>query len=191
MFKLVLIRPKCARIGYNQTQVRSNPPISDFSDQIDLWSNQLQTMVQTFQINFTSHLSISRLWYRVRCARHFHPYLVISVWKHTVVRSTGSDYKSIWVGTSNWVRFHWSIICFIVIVWCFRLSKQLKWLKEASLRDLIKQYLTNDADMGTTWKKSSGKIISKSATYYLFLEQTLFTTVVEIPTPVQVRLKML
>ena len=96
-----LIRPKCSRI----------PLWSHFSDQIDLWSDHPQTIVQTV----------------VRSK--FLPDPVISVWEHTVVRSTGSDYKSIWVGTSNWVRFHWSIIWFIVIVWCFRLPLVLNMAK--------------------------------------------------------------
>ena len=60
-------------------------PWSDFSDQIDLCPNQLQTMVQTV----------------VRS--NFRPDPVILVWEHTGVRSIGSDHKAIWVCTSTWV----------------------------------------------------------------------------------------
>ena len=70
-----MIRPNCAR----------NCLWSDFSDQIDLWSDHLQTMVQTV----------------VRS--NFRPDPVISVWEHSSVRSTGSDHKPIWVWTSTWV----------------------------------------------------------------------------------------
>ena len=72
----VMIRPNCARI-------RLWP---DFSDQNDLWSDHLQTMVQTV----------------VRS--NFRKDPVISVWEHTGVRSTGSDHNSIWVWTSTWVE---------------------------------------------------------------------------------------
>ena len=95
--KSPLIRQKCARRGYDQTQLRSKSPLirlkcdrirlwSDFSDQNDLWSDHLQTMVQTV----------------VRS--NFRKDPVISVWEHTGVRSTGSDHNSIWVWTSIWVR---------------------------------------------------------------------------------------
>ena len=57
--KTFLIRPKCAWSGYDQTQLRSKSALirpkctrirlwSDFSDQIDLWSDHLLTIVQTF-----------------------------------------------------------------------------------------------------------------------------------------------
>ena len=93
--KSPLIRQKCARTGYDQTQLRSKSPLirpkcarirlwSDFSDQIDLWSDHLQTIVQTV----------------VRSK--FLPDPVISFWEHTGVRSTGSDQKPIWVWTSTW-----------------------------------------------------------------------------------------
>ena len=93
--KTFLIRSKCARRGYDQTHLRSKSPLirpkcirirlwSDFSDQIDLWSDHLQTMVQTV----------------VRS--NFCPDPVISFWEHTGVRSTGSDHKPIWVWTSTW-----------------------------------------------------------------------------------------
>ena len=74
----VIIRPNCARIRL----------WSDFSVQIYLWSDHLQTMIQTV----------------VRS--NFHPDPIISVWEHTCVRSTGSDHKSIWVWTSNWDTTH-------------------------------------------------------------------------------------
>ena len=94
--KSPLIRQKCARRGYDQTQLRSKSPLirpkcarirlwSDFSDQNDLWSDHLQTMVQTV----------------VRS--NFRKDPVISVREHTGVRSTGSDHNSIWVWTSTWV----------------------------------------------------------------------------------------
>ena len=69
--KPILIRPKCARI-------RLWP---DFSDQIDLWSDHLQTIVQTV----------------VRSK--FRPDPVILVWEHTGVRSAGSDHEPIWAWT--------------------------------------------------------------------------------------------
>ena len=72
--KAFLIRPKCAR-----SRVWSN-----FSDQIDLWLDHLQTVVQTVV--------------RSNCR----PYPVISVWEHTGVRSIGSVQKAIWVWNSNW-----------------------------------------------------------------------------------------
>ena len=92
--KNFLIRPKCARRGYDQTQLRSKSPLirhkcariclwSDSSDQNYLWSDHLQTIVQTV----------------VRS--NFHPDPVISVWEHTGVRSSGSDHKPIWVWTSQ------------------------------------------------------------------------------------------
>ena len=94
--KTFQIRPKCARRGYDQTQLRSKSALirpkcaqirlwSDISDQINLWSDHLQTIVQTV----------------VRS--NFLPDPVISVWEHTGVRSTGSDHKQIWVWTSTWV----------------------------------------------------------------------------------------
>ena len=70
----VMIRPKCARIRL----------WSDFSDQKYLWSDHLQTIVQTV----------------VRSIFRQDP--VISVWEHTGVRSIGSDHKPIWVWTSAW-----------------------------------------------------------------------------------------
>ena len=70
----VMIRPNCARICL----------WSDLSDQINLWSDHIQTIVQTV----------------VRS--NFLPEPVISVWEHTAVRSTGSDHKPIWVWTSTW-----------------------------------------------------------------------------------------
>ena len=88
--KTFLIRPKCARRGYDQTQLRSKSPLirrkcarihlwSDFSDQIDLWSDHLQTIVQTVvRSNFLQDP-------------------VISVWEYTSVGSTGSDHKPTWV----------------------------------------------------------------------------------------------
>ena len=90
--KLLLIRPKCARRGYDQTQLRSKLALirpkcaqihlwSDLSDRVDLWSDHLQTIVQTV----------------VRS--NFRPDPVILVWEHTGVRSTGSDHKPIWVWT--------------------------------------------------------------------------------------------
>ena len=92
--KVPLIRPKSARRGYDQTQLRSKSPLirpkcarihlwSDFSDQNDLWSDHLQTIVQTV----------------VRS--NFLPDPVISLWEHTGVRSTVSDHKPIWVRTST------------------------------------------------------------------------------------------
>ena len=101
--KTFLIRHKCARRGYYQTQLRSKSPLirlfrsnwplirpspdhgPDFSDQNYLWSDHLQTIVQTV----------------VRS--NFRPDPVISVWEHTGVRSTGSDHKPICVWTSTWV----------------------------------------------------------------------------------------
>ena len=94
--KTVVIRPKCARRGYDQTQLRSKSPLirpkcaqirlwSDFSDQIDIWSDHLQTIVQTV------------------LRSNFLPDTVILVWEHTGVRSTGSYHKPIWVWTSTWV----------------------------------------------------------------------------------------
>ena len=96
--KFVLIRTTYAQRGYDQTQLCSKlPPIrpkcarisvwSDFSDQFDLWSDHLQTIVQTV----------------VRS--NFRPDLVFLVWEHMGVRSTGSDHKPIWVWTSTWVCF--------------------------------------------------------------------------------------
>ena len=69
--KAFLIRLKCARRVYDQTQLRSKSPLirhkwarirlwSDFLDQTDLWSDHLQTMVQTFQPKITSDQTISR-----------------------------------------------------------------------------------------------------------------------------------
>ena len=97
-------RQKCPRRGYDQTQLRSKSPLirpkcarirlsSDFSDQNDLWSDHLQTMVQAV----------------VRS--NFRKDPVISVWEHTIVRSTGSDHNSIWVWTSTWalLRAHISL----------------------------------------------------------------------------------
>ena len=69
-----MIGLKCARIRL----------WSDFSDEIDLWPDQLQTMVQTV------------------VGSNFRPQPVISVWEHTGVRSIGSDHKAIWVYTSTW-----------------------------------------------------------------------------------------
>ena len=63
-----MIRLKCARIRL----------WSDFSDHIDPWSDQLQTMVQ------------------IVVRSNFHPDTVILVREHTGVRSTGSDHKPIW-----------------------------------------------------------------------------------------------
>ena len=94
--KTFLIRPKCAWRGYDQTQLRSKLLLirpkcarlrlwSDFSDQIGLWSDHLQTMVQTVE---RSNLI---------------PEPVILVWERTGVRSTESDYKLIWVWTSTLV----------------------------------------------------------------------------------------
>ena len=93
--KTFLIRQKCARRGYDQTQLRSKSALirpkcarirlwSEFSDQIDLWSDHLQTIFQTV----------------VRS--NFLPDPVIYVWEHTGMRSTGSDHKPIWVWTSTW-----------------------------------------------------------------------------------------
>ena len=99
--KTFLIRPKCARKGYDQTQLRSKSALirpkcarirlwSDLSDQINLWSDHLQTIVKTV----------------VRS--NFLPDPVISVWENTGVRSTGSDHKPIWVWTSTWdVKSPW------------------------------------------------------------------------------------
>ena len=95
--KLPLIRQKCARRSYDQTQLRSKSPLirpkcarirlwSDFSDQIDFWSDHLKTIVQTV----------------VRS--NFLPDPVILVWEHTGVRSTGSDHKPTCVWTSAWIR---------------------------------------------------------------------------------------
>ena len=107
--KSPLIRQKCARRGYDQTncarsrlwsdksaleEVMIRPNCarirlwSDISDQNDLWSDHLQTMVQTV----------------VRS--NFRKDPVISVWEHTGVRSTGSDHNSIWVWTSTWVKLY-------------------------------------------------------------------------------------
>ena len=94
--KSFLIRPKSARRVYDQTQLRSKLPLirlkcarnrlwSDFSDQIDLWSDHLQTIVQNV----------------VRS--NFRPDPVISIWEHTGVHSTGPDQNSIWAWTSTWV----------------------------------------------------------------------------------------
>ena len=52
---------------------------SDLPDRIGLWSDRIQTMVQTI----------------VRS--NFFPDPVISVREHTGVRSTGSDHSLIWV----------------------------------------------------------------------------------------------
>ena len=93
--KSPLIRQKCARRGYDQTQLRSKSPLirpkcarirlwSDFSDQNDIWSVHLQTMVQT-----------------VVRSSNFRKDPVIAVWEHTGVRSTGSDHNSICVWTST------------------------------------------------------------------------------------------
>ena len=92
--KTFLISPRCARGGYDWTQLRSKSPLirpkcarirlwSDFSDQKYLWSDHLQTIVQTV----------------VRS--NFRPDPVISVWEHTGVRSTGSDHKPIWIWPST------------------------------------------------------------------------------------------
>ena len=94
--KSPLIRPKCARRGYDQTQLRSKLPLirpkcariclwSDFSDQIDFWSDHLQTIDQTVKRS------------------NIRPDPVISVWELTGVRSTGCDHIPIWVWTSTWV----------------------------------------------------------------------------------------
>ena len=74
MLEEIMIRPNCARSRL----------WSDFSDQIDLWSDHLQTIVQTV----------------VRS--NFLPDPVILVWEHTGVRSTGSDHKPIWLWASTW-----------------------------------------------------------------------------------------
>ena len=136
--KIFLIRPKCARRGYDPTQLRSKSPLirpnyarihlwSDFPDQIDLWSDHLQTMVQTFQTKMTPDQTISRPWSRLLdqndtwsdhlqtivqtvVRSNFRPDPLILVWEHTGVRSTGSDHKPIWVWTSTWDRNdvrHW------------------------------------------------------------------------------------
>ena len=96
--KLPLIGQKCARRGYDHTQMCSQWALirpkcarirlwSHFSDQIDLWSDHLQTIVQTV----------------VRS--NFLPDPVISVWEHTSVRLTGSDHKPVWLWTSTWEGF--------------------------------------------------------------------------------------
>ena len=100
--KTFLIRSKCARRGYDQTQLRSNLPTlrlfrpnwplirpspdhgPDLLVQKNLWLDHLQTMVQTV----------------VRS--NFRPDPVILVWERTGVRSTGSDNKPIRVRTSTW-----------------------------------------------------------------------------------------
>ena len=74
----VMIRPKRARIRLR----------SDFSDQIDLRSDHLQTIVQTV----------------VRS--NFLPDPVISVGEHRGVGSTGSNHKPIWVWTSTWENLY-------------------------------------------------------------------------------------
>ena len=56
---------------------------SHFSDQIDPWSDQLQTMLKTLVCS------------------NFRPDPVISIWEHTGVRLIGSDHKAIWVCTST------------------------------------------------------------------------------------------
>ena len=103
--KSPLIRQKCARRGYDQTQLRSKLALirpkcarirlwSDFSDQIDVWSDHLQTIVQTV------------------LRSNFLPDPVILAWEHTGVRSTGSDHKPILVWTSTWVG-----PCYEIHVW--------------------------------------------------------------------------
>ena len=133
-----LIRPKCARRGYDQTRLRSKSPLirlkcsrirlwSGFSDQNDLWSDHLQTIIQTL----------------VRS--NFRPDPVISVWEHTGVHSTGSDHKSIWVWTSTWetlflscsfnwfssfqtFSLQWSCTFWVTIVaFCRTLSQSCTW----------------------------------------------------------------
>ena len=96
----VMIRPNCApsslwsnQSALEEVMIRPNCAQSclwsDFSDQIDLWPDHLQTIVQTV----------------VRS--NFRPDPVISVLEHTVVRSTGSDHKPIWVWTSTWGTNPW------------------------------------------------------------------------------------
>ena len=131
--KLPLIRPKCARRGYDQTQFRSKLPRirpkcarirlwSDFSDQIDLWSDHHQTIVQTV----------------VRS--NFRPYPVISVWEHTGVRSTVSDQKPIWVWTATWV------VLFLKMVLLFKqlLKWDESWSPTIGLRDICKNWPVRD-----------------------------------------------
>ena len=75
--KPFMIRLKCARLRL----------WSGFSEQIDVWADQLQTMIQTV----------------VRS--NFRPDPVISVVEHTGVGLIGSDYKAIWVCTLTWEVF--------------------------------------------------------------------------------------
>ena len=84
-FEEVMITPNCARSWlWSDPKCAGIRLWSDFSDQIDLWSDHFQTIVQTV----------------VRS--NFLPDPVISVWEHTGARSTGSDHKPIWVLTSTW-----------------------------------------------------------------------------------------
>ena len=69
-----MIRLKCAQIRL----------WSDFSDKIDPWSDQLQTMVHTV------------------VSLNFCPDPVILVWEHTGVRLIVSDHKAIWVCSLTW-----------------------------------------------------------------------------------------
>ena len=100
-----LIRPKCARRVYDQTPLRSSSPMirpkcarirlwSDFSDQNYLWSDHLQTIVQSV------------------VSSNFRPDPVISVWEHTGVRSNGPDHKQFWVWTSVWDCF--TFVCLML-----------------------------------------------------------------------------
>ena len=99
--KLSLIRPKCARRGYDPTPMRSKSPL------IRLFRPKLPLIRPS-----PDHLQT------VVCS-NFRPDLVILVWEHTGVRSTGSDYKPIWVWTSTWVAIRISFPAFKLYYCCY------------------------------------------------------------------------